>query len=104
MNFVSQISENHGIIDATLIVTDNTAVIPSLDNSASEVQVEIIPVLKKPKLPEVANFDLKNTLENDPIGKALILIYNTDKIFSTQCQSYMCDIISRHFLATLPDT
>lgn len=41
--------------------------------------------------------NLRDVLESNVIGRAILTIYEFKKELSTQCQSYLCDIIVTHY-------
>ncbi|XP_039303045.1 uncharacterized protein LOC120357201 [Solenopsis invicta] len=55
-------------------------------------------VTKKRKLNRGVDFDVKEILEKDATGRAVLNIYNNTRDLSTKCQSYVCDIIVTHAL------
>lgn len=56
------------------------------------------PSTKKKKFGDALEFDLKNILENDAVGQAILTIHNNTGDLTTQCQGYLCDIIVTYFL------
>ena len=56
------------------------------------------PSVKKPKLGEIADFDLTTVLLEHPLGEAILIIYKYMQELDTQTQSYLCDIIVTYFM------
>lgn len=86
MQIVNVLSEGDGII-----IKENQT-----------IQVEDIP--KTPKLKLVSDFNLLSLLDNHPVGKGLVKLYQVQKFFLSREQLDLCEIIALHFLQLLPTT
>jgi len=64
------------------------------DNEASNDEI-ITNILKTS---DVVNFDLKNLLQNNIIGRAILLKYQKTKSIDNKDRNNLCDIIVCHFL------
>lgn len=87
------------ILETIDTISSDVIKINEIPKGLTEKTIDCVsePPAKKKKFSPNHEIDLKSVLENNVIGQAILTTYEYKKTLSTQCHSYLCDIIVTNY-------